>query len=84
MQPVINAARHPASFFTQTTTKSNTLAPETVLNRVRSLKREELVWGAVVFAEVLGFFTLGEIIGRRKIVGYRGDVHHHETATPHD
>ena len=35
----------------------------------------------VVGAEVLGFFTVGEMIGRLKLVGYRGDKEHHETAT---
>ena len=38
----------------------------------------------VVTAEVLGFFTVGEMIGRFKLVGYRGDREHHETATPHE
>ncbi|KAI5795394.1 mitochondrial ATP synthase g subunit-domain-containing protein [Peziza echinospora] len=28
----------------------------------------------IIAAEVLGFFTVGEMIGRRKIVGYRGKV----------
>lgn len=32
----------------------------------------------IIFAEVLGFFTIGEIIGKRKLVGYRGDVEHGE------
>ena len=32
----------------------------------------------IIFAEVLGFFTIGEIIGKRKLVGYRGDVEHAE------
>ena len=35
----------------------------------------------VIAAEVLGFFTVGEMIGRLKVVGYTGDVVHHETAT---
>lgn len=30
----------------------------------------------VVSAEVLGFFTVGEIIGRRHIVGYQGEPEH--------
>jgi len=33
--------------------------------------------GALITAEVLGFFTVGEMVGRRKIVGYRGKVDHH-------
>ena len=35
-----------------------------------------MVTGGVVLAELLGFFTIGEMIGRVKIVGYHGDVHH--------
>ena len=31
----------------------------------------------VIGAEVLGFFTVGEMIGRFKLVGYRGDMEHH-------
>lgn len=41
-----------------------------------------MVSAGVVGAEVLGFFTVGEMVGRFKLVGYRGDVHQHETATP--
>lgn len=28
----------------------------------------------VVLAQVIGFFTIGEIIGKMKIVGYKGEV----------
>jgi F-type H+-transporting ATPase subunit g len=31
----------------------------------------------VVAAELLGFFTIGEMVGRMKIVGYRGEKAHH-------
>jgi F-type H+-transporting ATPase subunit g len=37
----------------------------------------KLVAGGVVLAEVLGFFTVGEMIGRMKLVGYRGDTGSH-------
>jgi hypothetical protein len=30
----------------------------------------------VAGAEVLGFFTVGEMLGRFKIVGYKGDAGH--------
>ena len=43
-----------------------------------------MVSGGVIAAEVLGFFTVGEMLGRLKLVGYWGDVAHHETATPHE
>lgn len=37
----------------------------------------------VVGAEVLGFFTVGEMIGRMKLVGYKGDKEYHEHAVTH-
>ncbi|KDN64171.1 hypothetical protein CSUB01_03324 [Colletotrichum sublineola] len=38
-----------------------------------------VAFGAVVAAECLGFFTVGEMIGRFKLVGYHGETHaaHH-------
>lgn len=42
--------------------------------RARLTDRAALTNGAVIVGEVLGFFTVGEMIGRRKIVGYRGKV----------
>ncbi len=48
------------------------------LQQVRGLSRAQAVTGAVVVAELLGFFTIGEIIGRFKLIGYRG-----ETASAH-
>lgn len=45
--------------------------------QVSNLTMRDLAVRAVVFAEVLGFFTLGEIIGRRSLVGYKvGSVSH--------
>ena len=55
--------------------------PETYLSRFRNLSRGDLAFAGVVGAEVLGFFTIGEMLGRMKLVGYRGGVEHHETAT---
>jgi len=48
------------------------------IQSVRSANTKDLAFVGVLGAEVLGFFTIGEIIGRRKLVGYRGkvDVHH--------
>jgi F-type H+-transporting ATPase subunit g len=39
--------------------------------------REQIAYAAVILAEVLGFFTVGEMIGRFKLVGYRGDKEGH-------
>jgi F-type H+-transporting ATPase subunit g len=33
--------------------------------------------GGVIVAELLGFFTVGEMIGKMKLVGYRGDTGAH-------
>ena len=38
--------------------------------------REALKSGGIIAAEVLGFFTVGEMIGRRKLVGFRGKIEH--------
>ena len=78
-QPIINAVRQPGSIFTQL---GSSVSPESILSRIRSLDRKQLASAGVIGAEVLGFFTVGEMIGRFKVVGYRGDVEHHETATP--
>ena len=42
---------------------------------------KQLASVGVIGAEILGFFTVGEMIGRLKVVGYRSDREHHETAT---
>ena len=47
------------------------------------MDRKQLASAGVIGAEVLGFFTVGEMIGRFKLVGYKVDKEHHETATPH-
>ncbi|KAI9817178.1 MAG: hypothetical protein M1827_001290 [Pycnora praestabilis] len=76
-QPLVNVVRHPMSVFTHTTTSTNTMSPEHILSQIRSLNRESMVTVGVVFAEVLGFFTVGEMLGRFKLVGYRGEVGEH-------
>ena len=80
-QPILSAIRNPASAFKSANGPSNN--PEHLLNRIRNMSGQQMVAIGVVGAEVLGFFTVGEMIGRMKLVGYRGNIHHHETATPH-
>jgi F-type H+-transporting ATPase subunit g len=42
------------------------------------MSREQWTTAGVVVAEVVGFFSIGEMIGRMKIVGYRSEaVSHH-------
>ncbi|KAK5663523.1 hypothetical protein OQA88_3953 [Cercophora sp. LCS_1] len=44
--------------------------------RVRGISRTQVVAGGVLLAECLGFFTVGEMIGRLKLIGYHGEVAH--------
>lgn len=71
-QPLINVARNPAAI------KSlNFPSPQNFLARVRNASPKELALAGVTAAEVIGFFTVGEMIGRMNIVGYRGEAAHH-------
>ncbi|OXV08683.1 hypothetical protein Egran_03554 [Elaphomyces granulatus] len=71
-QPLINAIRNPS------TLKNFYFSPQSILARVSNLDKRELAFVGVTAAEVIGFFTVGEMIGRFKIVGYRGEpVHEH-------
>ena len=53
--------------------------PNSAIQSVRNISRTQVVTGGVVLAECLGFFTVGEMIGRFKLVGYHGEtgVAHH-------
>ncbi|KAI0126444.1 ATP synthase subunit G [Xylariales sp. AK1849] len=53
--------------------------PASIVERVRNINSAQLIAGGVVAAECLGFFTIGEMLGRFKLVGYHGDngaAHH--------
>jgi F-type H+-transporting ATPase subunit g len=77
-QPVTNALRHPASLFTRTTTESSTLQPSNILSQARNMNVQQLAAVGIVLAEVVGFFSVGEMLGRLKIVGYRSSAPHSE------
>ncbi|GAP84294.1 putative ATP synthase subunit g [Rosellinia necatrix] len=52
--------------------------PGSIMSRI-PMSRAQLVTGGVIAAECLGFFTVGEMIGRFKIIGYHGEnpsAHH--------
>ncbi|KAJ5099964.1 ATP synthase subunit G atp20 [Penicillium argentinense] len=70
-QPLINAAKNPATF------KNLNVSPQNFLARVRNASPKELALAGVTAAEVIGFFTVGEMVGRMNIVGYRGEPEHH-------
>lgn len=47
------------------------------IQQIRGLSTAQLATGGVILAECLGFFTVGEMIGRFKLVGYHGEVGSH-------
>ncbi|KUM64941.1 hypothetical protein ACN42_g2151 [Penicillium freii] len=51
-------------------------SPSTVLASIRNASPKQLALAGVTAAEVIGFFTVGEMIGRMNIVGYRGEPAH--------
>ncbi|OQD78706.1 hypothetical protein PENDEC_c001G03282 [Penicillium decumbens] len=70
-QPLTNAFKNPA------TLRSIIFpSPQNFLARVRNASPKELAFAGVTAAEVIGFFTVGEMIGRMNIVGYRGETTH--------
>lgn len=73
----VNVIRHPTAFFNAAENTANSVTLNGILGRIRNVNRQQLVSAGIISAEVLGFFTVGEIIGRLKLVGYRGDVEHH-------
>jgi len=75
-QSLVKSVRNPGHLFTQASKAGNT-TPSSVLQQVRNINTGQLVAGGVIVAELLGFFTVGEIIGRFKLVGYKGDTGAH-------
>lgn len=76
LQPVINVVRSPKSILSSASSAANTYSPETILSNIRNTSRQQLITFGLVGAEVLGFFTVGTMIGRMKIVGYHGEPSH--------
>jgi F-type H+-transporting ATPase subunit g len=56
-----------------------TQQPGNIVSQARSISTGQLVAGGVIVAELLGFFTVGEMIGRMKLIGYHGhgSAEHH-------
>ncbi|KAH0828250.1 hypothetical protein AYO21_03806 [Fonsecaea monophora] len=75
-QPLINVFRNPTSITSSASSVFKTLNPDAALNTIRTANRSQLTAGGIVLAQVLGFFTVGEMIGRWKLVGYHGEPHH--------
>ena len=79
-QPLINSLRSPGTLLSQASSQASnaarTYTPEAILKSIRNINAQQLATVGVVGAEVLGFFTVGTMIGRMKIVGYRGEPDH--------
>ncbi|PGG97279.1 hypothetical protein AJ79_09265 [Helicocarpus griseus UAMH5409] len=71
-QPLLNSLRQPKTLIAQVSKSFN---PEAI-NRLRNVDKKQLAIAGVTAAELIGFFSVGEIIGRFKLVGYRGEVAH--------
>ncbi|KAI1815588.1 mitochondrial ATP synthase g subunit-domain-containing protein [Poronia punctata] len=71
-----NAMKNP-SILLQTASQTASQAAQqsgNIVSRLQNLSRGQILAGGVVAAECLGFFTVGEMIGRFKIVGYHGET----------
>jgi hypothetical protein len=75
MQPVTKAAKNPQSLLSAV--QSATAQPVNMLNQVRSMSSAQWMSVGIVAAEVVGFFTVGEMLGRLKLVGYRAKSEEH-------
>ncbi|KAH8682165.1 mitochondrial ATP synthase g subunit-domain-containing protein [Xylariales sp. PMI_506] len=71
-QGALKSIQNPSSLV-QTASKASQQS-SSVLQQARNVNRAQLIAGGVVLAECLGFFTVGEMIGRFKIIGYHGEV----------
>jgi F-type H+-transporting ATPase subunit g len=75
MQPAMNALRNPTSLFNRVASEASNTSPQNMLAQVRGMSSAQWATIGVVAAEVVGFFSVGEIIGRFKLVGYRAKEH---------
>lgn len=71
---MLNTMRNPSSLVSQ---NPGMLNPQQALNSIRNINRQQLATAGVVAAEAIGFFTVGEMLGKRQVVGYPGKIEHH-------
>lgn len=69
--------RNPNSFLSTAKNNADSINIGVILNRIRNINTQQLASLGIITAEVLGFFTIGEMIGRFKLVGYEGDKEGH-------
>lgn len=72
MQQLRHTMRNPQSLI-RATSQLGLLDFSTMMSRIRSVDRKQMIDVSVIGAELLGFFTVGQMIGRMKMVGYHSD-----------
>ena len=83
LTPIQNAVRNPSSVTSRTVSAAENTAetainnPQSFMESVRNMDSTALLTAGVVAAEAVGFFCIGEMIGRLKIVGYRAEQQEH-------
>ncbi|KAK3710435.1 ATP synthase subunit G atp20 [Vermiconidia calcicola] len=83
LTPLQNAVRNPSSITSRTVGAAENTAetainnPQRFMESVRNMDSTALLTAGVVAAEAVGFFCVGEMIGRLKIVGYRAEQQEH-------
>ncbi|WQF87170.1 Putative ATP synthase, F0 complex, subunit G [Colletotrichum destructivum] len=81
-QNAVGVLKNPSTLLSSVSSTAGSAAsaaaakPATFASRINTAT---VAFGAVVAAECLGFFTVGEMLGRLKLVGYHGETHaaHH-------
>lgn len=73
VQPLTKSLQNPSALLNRAPAANN---PQSFLARVRAQDSATIRQVGIVTAEVIGFFSIGEMIGRFKIVGYRSDAAH--------
>lgn len=75
-QPITKAMQNPRNIMSSAESMTSGVSPESILSRIRNVSRQDFASIGVVGAEILGFFTVGTMLGRMKLVGYHGEPHH--------
>ncbi|KAF2128082.1 mitochondrial F1F0-ATP synthase-like protein g subunit [Dothidotthia symphoricarpi CBS 119687] len=70
MQPALNSLKNPSALLNRAASSGNA-QPANMLSQVRNMSSAQWTSVGIVAAEVIGFFSIGEAIGRFKLVGYR-------------
>jgi len=70
LQSALHSLRNPGALLNRASASGNA-QPTNLLSQIRGMSGAEWTSVGIVAAEVVGFFSVGEAIGRLKLVGYR-------------